>query len=115
MSLLGGCGPDDGAPTDVERLAIAQSVDSATRAFEAAERARDVDGLVAHLAPDLHMYNDGVRVGYDSAVRMIRGTMVTLKSFEPGFADLEVVVLGRDAAAVSFTFHDVVVTAETTR
>ena len=38
--------------------------------------------------------------------------MGTLRSFEPGFADLEVMVLGPDAAAVSFTFHDVIVTAE---
>jgi ketosteroid isomerase-like protein len=112
LSLNSGCRADAGVLTDGEQLAIAQAVDSATRAFEAAERARDVEGLVAHLAPDFHMYQDGVRVGYDSTVAMIRGTMGTLQSFEPGFADLEVMVLGRNGAAVSFTFHDMIVTAD---
>jgi len=112
LSLTGGCAADGATLTDAERAAVEHSVDSATRSFEAAERARDGERLVAHLAPDFHMYNDGVRVGYDSTVAMIRGTMETLQSFEPGFADTEVMVLGPDAGAVSFTFHDVVVTAE---
>jgi hypothetical protein len=112
LLLNGGCRTDGKILTEGERLVIAQSVDSATRAFEAAERARDAESLVAHLAADFHMYQDGVRVGYDSTVAMIRGTMGTLKSFEPGFAGLEVMVLGRDGAAVSFTFHDVIVAAD---
>ena len=112
LLLTGGCAADGGTLTDAERVAIGHSVDSATRSFEAAERARDGERLIAHLAPDFHMYNDGVRVGYDSTVAMIRATMGALQFFEPGFADIEVMVLGPDAAAVSFTFHDVVVTAE---
>ena len=112
LSLTGGCAADGATLTDAERAAIEHSVDSATRSFEAAERARDGERLVAHLAPDFHMYNDGVRLGYDSTVAMIRGTMGALQFFEPGFADIEVMVLGPDAAAVSFTFQDVVITAE---
>ena len=101
-----------GAPlTDAERQVIAASVDSATRAFESAQRALDAERVVAHLATDFFMYVDGRRVVYDSTVAQIRQTFRTFRHLEPGFADLEVIVLGRDGAVVSFTFRDSIVDA----
>lgn len=92
------------------RQAIATSIDSATRAFEAAERARDPERVLAHLAPEFYMYVDGVRTDYDAVVAGIRSTIGTFAHFEPGFADLEVLVLGRSAGVASFTFRDSIVT-----
>lgn len=98
------------APDDAERRAIAASVDSATRAFEQAQRARDADRVIAHLAPDFYMYADGARVDYDAVVAGMRGTFPTIRHVEPGFADVDVKVLGRDAALVSLRFRDSVTT-----
>jgi ketosteroid isomerase-like protein len=114
----GGPGPDrtlEAAMTslsDAERREVEASVDSATRAFEDAERARDPERAIAHLAPEFYMYVDGVRSGYDSVVAGIRRALGTLQRFEPGFEDIEVVVLGRDAAVSTFTFHDAITTAD---
>ena len=112
LALAAACGPAEPVPlTDDERQVIAASVDSATRAFEDAERALDAERVVAHMAPDFYMYNDGVRVGYDPTVQMIRQTFGTLQHMEPGFATIEIKVLGRDAALATFTFRDSVVDA----
>jgi ketosteroid isomerase-like protein len=110
LASLVACNAPNGSLPDAERQAIVASVDSATRAFEAAQRARDAEAIVAHLAPDFYMYVDGVRAGYDSTVAGIRRTMPTMRYFEPDWEDVEVLVLGRDAASVSFTFHDLIVT-----
>ncbi len=110
--LLAACGPGTAPLTDAERATVTASVDSATRAFEAAERARDAEGVIAHLAPQFYMYVDGVRSGYDSVVAGIRRTMPSFQHFEPNFGNVEVIVLGRNAAVVSMTFHDSIV-AET--
>ena len=96
--------------SEADRTAIAAAVDSATLAFQAAERARDPERTIAHLAPDFSMYNDGVRSSYDSVVVSIRATMGTLQHFEPQWTDLVVRVLGPNAAVVSFTFRDSIVT-----
>jgi len=97
--------------SETERMAVAASVDSATRSFEAAERARDAGRIIAHLAPDFYMYADGVRSGYDSVTANIRTTMESFKTFEPGFHNVGVIVLARDAAVVSMTFRDSITTA----
>ncbi len=96
--------------SDAERRGIATSIDSATRAFEAAERARDPERVLAHLAPQFYMYVDGVRTDYDEVAAGIQGTIGTFAHFEPGFANLEVLVLGRSAGVASFTFRDSIVT-----
>lgn len=111
LVVLAACPSPAASLSETERLAIAASVDSATRSFEAAERARDAEGVIAHLAPDFYMYGDGVRSGYDSVAASIRGTMESFQDFEPGFHDVEVIVLGRDAAVVSMTFRDSITTA----
>jgi hypothetical protein len=96
--LLAACGPGTAPLTDAERATVTASVDSATRAFEAAAQ--------------FYMYVDGVRSGYDSVVAGIRRTMPSFQHFEPNFGNVEVIVLGRNAAVVSMTFHDSIV-AET--
>lgn len=108
--LVAGCGGSPGALPAADRRAIAAEVDSATRAFEAAERAQDADGVIAHLAPGFYMYTDGVRTSYDSVVASIRRTMGSFRVFEPRFERVEVRVLGRDVALVTFTFRDSIVT-----
>ncbi|NIM49131.1 MAG: DUF4440 domain-containing protein [Gemmatimonadales bacterium] len=110
LVVASACSSGGAALSEAERAAIAAAVNSATHAFEAAERARDAERTIAHLAPDFYMYNDGVRVFYDSVVASIRRTMETFQHFEPGFANVAVRVLGPDAALVSFTFHDSIVT-----
>jgi ketosteroid isomerase-like protein len=110
LALATACGTAEPIPlTEAERQAIASSVDSATRAFEDAERDLDAGRVVAHIAPDFYMYNDGVRVGYEPTVQMIRQNFMTLQHMEPGFANIEIRVLGRDAALATFTFRDSIV------
>ena len=95
--------------SDEHRTTIAASVDSAMVSFQEAERALDAERVIAHMAPDFYMYSDGVRVDYNSTSAQIRQFMSTLQHFEPGFANIEIKVLGRDGAVVSFTFRDSVV------
>ncbi len=96
--------------TDAERDRIAETILSRTRAFEHAERSRDAERTISFMAPDFFMYNDGIRIRYDSIAASIRRTMSAFKYFEPGFDNVEVRVLGPDAAVVAFTFRDSIVT-----
>lgn len=109
--FLVACQPTTPSLSETERRAIAASVDSATHSFEAAERARDAERVIAHLAPEFYMYVDGARSSYDSVATSIRATMSSFRDFEPGFDAVEVIVLGRDAAVVSLTFRDSITTA----
>ena len=104
------CSSGNGTLSEANRTTIAAAVDSATLAFQAAERARDPERTIAHLAPDFSMYIDGVRTSYDAIVENIRSTMGTLQHFDPQWTDLVVRVLGPNAAVVSFTFRDSIVT-----
>ncbi len=110
LTAAAACSSGSGTLSDADRTAIATAVDSATRAFQAAERARDPERTIAHLAPDFSMYIDGVRTSYDAVVGSIRATMGTFQHFEPRWSDLIVRVLGPNAAVVSFTFRDSIVT-----
>jgi len=109
MILAAACDTADNVLSDEQRTTIAASVDSAMTSFQSAERALDVERVIAHMAPDFYMYSDGVRVDYNSTSAQIRGFMSALQHFEPGFANIEIKVLGRDGAVVSFTFRDSVV------
>ena len=112
LLALAACRPGpDGPLTDAERRTIAATIDSVMGAFEEAERSRDPEGLIAYLAPDFYMYTDGIRTSYDSVAASMRRNLVTMQHFEPGFDNVEVRVLGRDAALVSLTFRDSVITA----
>jgi len=117
LVLVTACAPAGQSLSDADRATIAAAVDSATRAFQAAERARDAEATIAHMATDFYMYNDGVRSDYESVVASIRGTMGSFAHFEPHWTNLEVKVLGPDAALVTLVFRDsiVTVTGETMR
>ncbi len=110
LTASAACASGSSTLSVADRTTIAAAVDSATRAFQAAERARDAERTIAHLAPDFSMYNDGVRTSYDAVVESIRSTMGTFQHFEPQWSDLIVRVLAPNAAVVSFTFRDSIVT-----
>ena len=110
LTAAAACSSGNGTLSEADRTAIAAAVDSATRTFQAAERARDPERIIAHLAPDFSMYNDGVRSSYDPVVESIRTSMPTFRHFEPQWTDLVVRVLSPDAAIISFTFRDSIVT-----
>ncbi len=108
--LVGACG---GGPafTDADRDAVVAAVDSATRTFQQAERARDAERTIAHMAPSFYMYNDGVRQDYETTVAQIRASMPTFRHFEPAWSDVEVTVLGPEGAVVSLVFRDSIIDA----
>lgn len=81
-------------------------------AFLAAERARDVDALLAFLAPDFRMLQDGMRVDHDATVAQMRATLPTLRAFRARFDDVQVIPLTRDWALSSLVFHDEIVAAD---
>lgn len=94
---------------EAAREAVAAAVDSATRAFRAAEAAHDAEATVAHLAPDFTMLLDGVRVGYDTVAASTRRALPSVVHFEPDWTDIQVRVLGPNAAVSSFLFRDSIV------
>lgn len=117
LVLVAACAPaefprDDPVLDEAERAAIAAEVDSATRAFRAAEAAHDAARTVAHLAPEFTMLLDGVRVEYDSVAASTRRVLPSIAHFEPQWTDIRVRVLGRDAAVSSFLFRDSIVFAD---
>ena len=63
MAMEGGAGQMDNS----EREAVTSGGTARVRSFEAAERARDAEGLVAHYAsvPEFYFYHDGRRATYD--------------------------------------------------
>jgi len=107
LAVVAGCTATESRSPAIDASIIA-SVDSATRSFAAAERARDAEAALAHLAPDFYMYVDGVRASYDSVAAQIRRTLPSLASFETEWSDIEVRPLGPDHALVTFTFRDVI-------
>lgn len=112
LLTLAACQTAAEAPlTAAERHTITQVIDSLMGAFEEAERAQDAERLIAFLAGDFYMYVDGARSGYDSVAASMQRNLGTMQHFEPGFANVEVRVLARDAALVSLTFRDSIITA----
>lgn len=99
------------SPDPAEDLGVvATAVDSATRAFEQAQRDRDAERIVSFLAPSFYMYTDGVRSGYDSVAAGIRAGFQDVRFHEPGFSNIAVIVQGPDAAVSSFAFRDSTIT-----
>jgi len=90
-----------------EREAITAAVTARVRSFEAAERARDPEQLVAHYAsvPEFHFYHDGRRASYDLMVAGVRKALPAVRSLDVTYADVEVSALGPEYALVSATFR----------
>ena len=108
LLLAVACGPAP-RPADDKAL-VAADVDSATRAFEQAQRDRDPERIVSFLAPGFYMYSDGVRSGYDSVAAAIRAGFRGIRFNEPGFSNIAVLVQGPDEAISSFAFRDSIIT-----
>ena len=95
---------------ETRRNETVAAVEAAMRSFEAAERARDPERLVALFAPvpDFRVYNDGERITYDVMVAGVRQTFPTLRSIEGGFSGLHVIVLSSEAALATTSFHEAI-------
>lgn len=104
----------NGPLSEAERTRIEQRVEAATRAFADAERARDPDRVLAHVAPSFYMYNDGERTEYATVAAQIRETMPMMQVFASTWEPIEVTALGRDHAMATFTFRDSVVLGDGT-
>ena len=89
-----------------ERAVIVGSVDSATRSFLEVELNRNPDRILAHIAPEFYMYNDGGRAEFAGIASQIREMFPTLQRFESIWDDIEVTPLGLEHALVSLTFRD---------
>ena len=90
-----------------QREAIMAAVDARVRSFEAAERARDSEQLLAHYASGLefHFYHDGRRANYDVIAAGVRKALPGVRSLEVVYSDVEVTVLSAEYALVSATFR----------
>ena len=90
-----------------EQEAIKAAVTARVRSFEAAERARDVEELVAHYAsvPEFYFYHDGRRATYDVMATGVRKALPAVRSLNVTYADVEVSALGSEYAIASATFN----------
>jgi ketosteroid isomerase-like protein len=100
---------------ETQRAAIVTAVEARVRSFEAGERARDPERLIAHFAsvPEFHFYHDGRRATYDLMVAGVRGSLPAVRSLEVAYGDVQVSVLSAECALVSATFRREVVIAST--
>ena len=100
-SMEGGAGQ-----VNAEQEAI-NAITARVRSFEAAERARDSEGLVAHYAsvPEFYFYHDGRRATYDVMAAGVRKALPAVRSLNVTYADLEVSALGSEYAIASATFN----------
>ncbi len=100
------------ARTDVSRRLVEAEERVTLRAVEAAERSLDPDAVLAFIAPDFVMVQDGRHVDYDATVEQIRSTLPTLRAFEPHFDEILVFVLDADTALTTLIFRDEVTDAD---
>ena len=102
VTTISGCWSTASAPpSDAERAAIADTIDSLAEELFDAARTLDPEGIFAHLSPDSQIYIavDGQlitnRAEFETVVRTDYGGLRS-QSFE--FTRNETVVLGRDVA-----------------
>ena len=100
---------------NTQREAIVTVVEGRVRSFEAAERARDPERLIAHLAsvPEFHFYHDGRRATYALLAGGVRSALPAVRSLEVAYTDVQVSVLSTEHALVSATFRRETVIAST--
>ena len=92
---------------NAEQEAIKAAVTARVRSFEAAERARDAEKLVAHYAsvPEFYFYHDGRRATYDVMATGVRKALPAVRSLNVTYSDVEVSALGSEYAIASATFN----------
>jgi ketosteroid isomerase-like protein len=98
-----------------EQESITTAVTARVRSFEASERARDAEALVAHYAsvPEFYFYHDGRRATYDVMVAGVRKALPAVQSLDVTYADVEVLALGAEHAFASATFQREIVMGAT--
>jgi ketosteroid isomerase-like protein len=112
LLLVGGSEGGATAMENAQQETIVAAVTARVRSFEAAERARDPEQLLAHYAPgpEFHFYHDGRRANYDVMAAGVRKALPGVRSLEVVYGDLQVSVLSADCALVSATFRrDIVI------
>jgi hypothetical protein len=100
---------------NTQREAIVTVVEGRMRSFEAAERARDPERLIAHFAsvPEFHFSHDGRHATYALMSGSVRSALPAVRSLEVAYADVQVSVLSAEYALVSATFPRETVIAST--
>lgn len=90
-----------------QREAIMTAVGARVRSFEAAERAREPEELLAHYAsgPECRFYHDGRRANYDVIAAGVRKALPAVRSLDVVYNDVELTVLSAEHALVSATFR----------
>ena len=100
---------------NAQREAIVAAVRARMQSFEAAERARDPERLLAHNAPatDFQIYHDGRPGTYAVLAAGVRGALPALRSLEVAYSDIQISVLSPEYALLSATFRREMVVAST--
>jgi ketosteroid isomerase-like protein len=98
-----------------EQEAVIAAVNGRIRSFEAAERARDVEGLLAHYAPrpEFYFYHDGRRATYDIMTEGVRKALPAVSSLDVTYSGVEISALRSEYALASATFKREIVTEAT--
>ena len=91
---------------NAEQEATSAAVLARVRSFEAAERSRDAEGLVAHYAsvPEFYFYHDGRRTTYDLMAAGVRKALPAVRSLNVTYSDVEISALDSACAIASATF-----------
>jgi uncharacterized protein (TIGR02246 family) len=98
------------------QTAVREAVERGMASFESAERALDAQALIEHFsdAGDFYMHNDGERLTRAAIAAGVSQTFATLRSIEGGFRDVNIHVLGTDAALATALFMETITTHEGT-
>jgi ketosteroid isomerase-like protein len=98
---------------NAQREAIVSAVRARMQSFEAAERARDAERLLAHNAapPDFQIYHDGRPSTHAALQAGVRGGLPALRSLDVTYGDVQISVLSTEYALLSATFRREVVIA----
>ena len=113
LALVAGAQGGPGAMDNAQREAIVAAVRARMQSFEAAERSRDPERLLAHNAPapDFQIYHDGRPGTYAALQAGVRGGLPALRSLDVTYSDLQISVLSAEYALLSATFHREMVVA----
>lgn len=106
--------PDQSIEYDLQAIidsqAIITEVESAVRAFHAADTARDAAAVLDLLWPEYTMLADGKRLSYADVAAGAPAFMASLRVFHTEWKDLQIIPLGENIAVSSFIFYDSLVT-----
>ena len=107
LALVAGAQGGPGVMDNARREAIVAAVQARMRSFEAAERARDPERLLAHNAPaaDFQIYHDGRPGTYAALQAGVRGGFSALRSLDVTYSDVQISVLSAEYALLSATFR----------